>query len=286
MATDVLGLGMALAVIESGVPGKPDPAQHVRCLPFQSLVALTNVVPLVGVAAYVMFEAVPRARRTAPHRVGTRAHRRSARPRGERRGVPAAPIGVEGVPQRRGRGRRGDVRRCRLVGVILGAGVMWITGWAWVDPVIAAGIGLFILPRALRLGREALRCPVAGGAAEPRSRRRDRRPCRHRRGGGRARPPRVDPHVRHGRAHRGPDDLALDRQPRRARPCSRRCWGSGTACTTPRCRSSPTTTAGVRRTRVVMRSGFRPDCATAGDRRVRRHARRRPVERVTVIETA
>ena len=43
------------------------------------------------------------------------------------------------------------------LGVILGAGVMWITGWAWVDPVIAAGIGLFILPRALRLGREALR---------------------------------------------------------------------------------------------------------------------------------
>ena len=30
-------------------------------------------------------------------------------------------------------------------------------GWRWVDPVIGAGIGVFILPRAYRLGREALR---------------------------------------------------------------------------------------------------------------------------------
>ncbi len=30
-------------------------------------------------------------------------------------------------------------------------------GWTWVDPVIGAAIGVFILPRAYRLGREALR---------------------------------------------------------------------------------------------------------------------------------
>jgi cobalt-zinc-cadmium efflux system protein len=46
------------------------------------------------------------------------------------------------------------------VGVIVAAGLMWATGWGWVDPVIAAGIGLFILPRAFRLGRDALRILV------------------------------------------------------------------------------------------------------------------------------
>jgi cobalt-zinc-cadmium efflux system protein len=46
------------------------------------------------------------------------------------------------------------------VGVILAAGVMWLTDWTWVDPVIGAGIGLFILPRAWSLGRESLRVLV------------------------------------------------------------------------------------------------------------------------------
>ncbi len=43
------------------------------------------------------------------------------------------------------------------VGVIVAAGAMWLTGWRWIDPVVGAGIGLFIVPRALRLGRESLR---------------------------------------------------------------------------------------------------------------------------------
>jgi len=42
------------------------------------------------------------------------------------------------------------------VGVIVAAVVWGITGWTWVDPVIGAVIGVFILPRAWRLGREAL----------------------------------------------------------------------------------------------------------------------------------
>jgi len=37
---------------------------------------------------------------------------------------------------------------------------MCVAGWGWVDPVIGAGIGLFILPRAWRLGRDAVRILV------------------------------------------------------------------------------------------------------------------------------
>ena len=42
------------------------------------------------------------------------------------------------------------------IGVIVAAVVWGLTGWMWVDPVIGAVIGLFILPRAWRLGHEAL----------------------------------------------------------------------------------------------------------------------------------
>jgi len=43
------------------------------------------------------------------------------------------------------------------IGVVLAAVIMWSTGWAWVDPLIGAAIGVFILPRAWQLGRDALR---------------------------------------------------------------------------------------------------------------------------------
>lgn len=51
------------------------------------------------------------------------------------------------------------------IGVIIAAGLMWATGWGWVDPVIGAGIGLFILPRAWRLGRDAVRILVQAAPA-------------------------------------------------------------------------------------------------------------------------
>lgn len=43
---------------------------------------------------------------------------------------------------------------------------MWgITGWTWVDPVIGAVIGIFILPRAYKLGRTAIRVLVQSAPA-------------------------------------------------------------------------------------------------------------------------
>ena len=42
-------------------------------------------------------------------------------------------------------------------GVIAAGVVLITTGWPYADPIIGAAIGLFILPRAWRLGRDALR---------------------------------------------------------------------------------------------------------------------------------
>jgi len=51
------------------------------------------------------------------------------------------------------------------IGVIVAAIVMALTSWEWVDPVIGAAIGVFILPRAWRLGGEALRILVQAAPA-------------------------------------------------------------------------------------------------------------------------
>jgi len=46
------------------------------------------------------------------------------------------------------------------VGVIVGAIVIAVTGWTWVDPVVGVAIGAWILPRTWRLGGQALRILV------------------------------------------------------------------------------------------------------------------------------
>ena len=43
------------------------------------------------------------------------------------------------------------------VGVIIAAILLEVFGWAWIDPVVGAAIGLWILPRTYRLGGQAVR---------------------------------------------------------------------------------------------------------------------------------
>lgn len=157
MATDVLGLGMALAAIR--LASRQGKAQHntFGVYRLEILAALTNAVLLIGVAGYVVYEAIDR--------LGEPPHISSAT---------VLVVGVLGLAVnlvaflllRSGSKESLNVEGAYVevmsdalgsVGVIVGAAVMWMTGWAWVDPLIAAGIGLFILPRAWRLGREALR---------------------------------------------------------------------------------------------------------------------------------
>lgn len=157
MATDVLGLGMALAAIGLASGARQNRQRTFGVYRLEILAALANAVLLIGVAVYVVYEAIDR--------LGEPPHIASA---------PVLIVGVLGLAinivafllLREGSRESLNVEGAYVevmsdalgsLGVIIGAGLMWVTGWAWVDPVIAAGIGLFILPRALRLGRDALR---------------------------------------------------------------------------------------------------------------------------------
>jgi cobalt-zinc-cadmium efflux system protein len=156
MLTDVVGLGMALAAIQLASQRR-DPSHTYGLYRLEVLAALANAGLLFAVAGYVLYEAV----------------RRFLQPV-EVLGVPllvVAAIGllvnlVSFLLLRAGAKESLNVRGAFLevfsdmlgsVGVIVAGVVLLTTGWPYADPIIGAGIGLFILPRAWRLGRDALR---------------------------------------------------------------------------------------------------------------------------------
>jgi len=159
MLTDVLAVGMALAAITAAARARTRP--HVQrsfgLYRLEILAALANAVLLLGIAGYVLVEAIGRI--SAPPEV---------------QGVPMLVVGVAGLAVtltafallRRGAQESLNVRAVLLevgfdalssAGVVVAALVLLITGWPYADPLIAAGIGVAIVPRALGLGRQALR---------------------------------------------------------------------------------------------------------------------------------
>jgi cobalt-zinc-cadmium efflux system protein len=165
MATDALGLGMALAAIQAASTARAHPQRTFGLYRLEILAALLNAVLLFAVAGYVLFEAAGRI--------------------GDSRDVASTPVLVVGVIGlgvnvvaflllRAGAKDSLNMRGAYLevvsdtlgsVGVIVAAVVWGITGWTWVDPAIGGVIGVFILPRAWRLGREALQVLVQAAPA-------------------------------------------------------------------------------------------------------------------------
>lgn len=156
MLTDVIGLGMALAAIQFA-ESRRDPSRTYGLYRLEVLAALANAVLLFAVAGYVLVEAVRRMG-DPPDVVG----------------VPLLLTAVVGLLVnlvsfrllQAGAEESLNVKGAFLevladalgsVGVIVAGIVLLTTGWPYADPIIGAGIGLFILPRAWRLGRSALR---------------------------------------------------------------------------------------------------------------------------------
>ncbi|MEH0971770.1 cation diffusion facilitator family transporter [Micromonospora sp. CPCC 205546] len=160
MFTDVLGIGMALAAIAATRRAGTDPQRTFGLYRLEVLAALANAALLSGVAVYVVIEAVRRF--------------------GDPPEVLAGPMLVVAVLGllanvgafallRSGAKESINVHGAYLevlgdllgsLGVIGAALLIVTTGWWWADPLVAVGIGVFILPRTWRLGRAALRILV------------------------------------------------------------------------------------------------------------------------------
>ena len=160
MLTDVIGLGMALAAIQlaSRHARRADAGQHTFGLyRLEILAAFVNALLLFGVALYVLVEAVRRI---------------SADP--EVHSVPMLVVATAGLVVnivaflllREGSKESINIEGAYLevladtlgsVGVIVAGVLLEIFGWTWVDPVVGAAIGVWILPRTWRLGGQAVR---------------------------------------------------------------------------------------------------------------------------------
>jgi len=157
MATDTLGLGMALAAVTLAQRGNDDPQRTFGLYRLEILAALANTLLLFAVAGYVIYEAVGRFRHPEEvHDVAVLVI-----------GILGLAVNVAGMLiLRQGAKESLNVHGAYLevladmvgsVGVIVSAVVIALTGWTYVDPIIGILIGLWILPRAWRLGGEALR---------------------------------------------------------------------------------------------------------------------------------
>jgi cobalt-zinc-cadmium efflux system protein len=157
MATDALGLGMALAAITVASRARSDPQRTFGLYRLEILAALANAALLIGVAIYVVIEASSRL--DDPPDIAA---------------TPVLVVGLVGLAVnviaflllRSGAKESLNLRGAYLevvadllgsAAVVVGAIVIATTGWQLVDPILGAAIGLMIRPRALRLGGEALR---------------------------------------------------------------------------------------------------------------------------------
>jgi cobalt-zinc-cadmium efflux system protein len=157
MLTDTVGLGLALAAITVAARAGRDRGRTYGLYRLEVLAALVNAFLLVAVAIYVLVEAVLRI--------------------GEDVDVPGAPVLVMGVVGllvnlgvllllREGSRESMNVRGAYLevlgdalgsLGVIVAALVLIAFSWEPIDAIVGVAIGLFMVPRALRLARDALR---------------------------------------------------------------------------------------------------------------------------------
>lgn len=162
MLTDVIGIGMALAAIQLASRFEQrqngSRSRHTFGLyRLEILAAFVNALLLFGVAIWVLIEA---------------ARRLTGEP--EVLGVPMLVVAILGLVAnlvafallREGSKESLNVEGAYLevladtigsVGVIVAAVLLEVFGWAWVDPVIGAAIGVWILPRTWRLGSRAVR---------------------------------------------------------------------------------------------------------------------------------
>lgn len=158
MATDAIGIGMALAAIIAADKVRERPQRTYGVYRLEVLAALANAVLLFAVAGYVIFEAIRRLTGETPEVLS-----------GPMFFVAVAGLAVNVVCWwllREGAEESLNVEGAFVevladmigsVAVIVAAVIIWFTGWAYVDAIFGIGIGLFILPRAWRLGGKALR---------------------------------------------------------------------------------------------------------------------------------
>ena len=161
MATDTAGLVIALVAVRMA-RRPPDARRTFGYARLEALGALANGVLLLGVAAYILWEAVGRFR--APPPVAATGMLV----------VAVAGLVVNLIAMRllkAGSGESLNVKGAYLevwsdmlgsLGVLIAAALIKLTGWLVLDPILAVLIGLWVLPRTWTLARAAINVLLEG----------------------------------------------------------------------------------------------------------------------------
>ncbi|MBC3538360.1 cation diffusion facilitator family transporter [Rufibacter sediminis] len=165
MLTDVGGLAFALIAINLA-ERKATPEKTFGYYRAEILAALANAVILIGVSLYILYEAYLRFR--TPPEV-------ESKPMLVIAGIGLL-VNLAGMYiLRKGsndslnmKGAYFEVLSDMLtsIGVIVAGVIMWTTGWYYADPILSAGIGLFILPRTWILLKDAVSVLLEGTPAD------------------------------------------------------------------------------------------------------------------------
>ncbi|HSB98228.1 MAG TPA: cation diffusion facilitator family transporter [Spongiibacteraceae bacterium] len=161
MMTDVVGLAIALVAIR--IARRPaDRKRTFGYYRFEILAAAFNAVALIVVAAYILWEAVQRF--LAPPEIQSIGMLAVA-------GIGLVVNIISISLLQSGSDHSLNVKGAYLevwsdligsIGVIAAALIIRLTGWAWVDAVVAVAIGLWVLPRTWLLLRESLHILLEG----------------------------------------------------------------------------------------------------------------------------
>ena len=155
MGTDALGLAMALTAILAASKAARRERQTFGLYRLEIMAALVNSVLLLGVAGYALYEGLRRLSDPTDLAGGAMLFVAIG-------GLVVNLIAV--VLLRDGSKESLNVEGAYMevvadllssVGVIAAAILYLTTGWAQADPIVAMAIGLWIIPRAFRLGRKA-----------------------------------------------------------------------------------------------------------------------------------
>lgn len=165
MFTDVTALAIALAAVRIG--RRPvDDRRSYGYARFEILAAAVNAVMLFGAALYILYEAWGRFR--SPPEIHSWGML----------GIASVGLVVNFIALKLLAGGRDDslnVKGAYLevwadllgsIGVMLAAVAIYLTGWGWLDPLVAVAIGFWVLPRAWKLFRETMHVLLEGTPAD------------------------------------------------------------------------------------------------------------------------
>lgn len=165
MLTDVAGVGLALLAIRFGEKSAT-PERTYGYYRFEILAALTNAVVLILISLYILYEAYFRF--LNPPKVESTTMMWVAGV-----GMLVNLYGVYLLRKSSGeslnmKGAYFEVLSDLLtsVGVLIAGVIMLTTEWYYADPLLSAGIGLFILPRTWALLKESVAVLLEGTPAD------------------------------------------------------------------------------------------------------------------------